>query len=115
MDFGDWAGRSFDGLDADPEWQRWNAERSQAAAPGGESMAAVQARVMAHLWQAARAFAGRTVAMISHCDVIRAAVAAVLGLSLDFILRFEVAPASVTRIAAGDWGARLLSLNEGVS
>ena len=44
--------------------------------------------------------------------MIRALVARVLGLSLDNLLRFEIAPASLSRIEAGTWGARVLSLNE---
>ena len=39
-------------------------------------------------------------------------VARVLGLSLDHLLRFEIGPASVSRLEAGPWGARVLSLNE---
>ena len=42
----------------------------------------------------------------------RGAVAAILGLPLDHLLRFDIGPASVTRIDAGDWGMRLVSLNE---
>ena len=50
--------------------------------------------------------------MVSHCDIIRAIVATALGLSLDHIHRFEIGPASVSRLVVGSWGARVLSLNE---
>jgi probable phosphoglycerate mutase len=53
--------------------------------------------------------------MVTHCDIIRAIVAAVLGLSLDRILRFDVSPATISRIAAGEWGERLMTLNEGAA
>ncbi len=112
IDFGAWTGRTFDELEGDRDWRIWNERRGSARAPGGESMAEVQARVAAHLAGAARANQGRRVVMVSHCDVIRAAVAQVLGLPLDRLLAFDVDPASATRIVAGDWGARLLSLNE---
>jgi broad specificity phosphatase PhoE len=49
---------------------------------------------------------------VTHCDLIRALVATVLGLPLDNLLRFEVDPASVTRIEAAPGWARLLTLNE---
>jgi probable phosphoglycerate mutase len=75
-------------------------------------MVAVQHRVLAHLREAARQAAYRVVAMVSHADVIRAAVAGILGLSLDRVLGFDIDPASVTRIAAGPWGERVMSLNE---
>jgi broad specificity phosphatase PhoE len=50
--------------------------------------------------------------MVTHCDIIRAVIAHVLGLSLDHILRFDIDPASISRLAVGDWGAKILSLNE---
>jgi probable phosphoglycerate mutase len=50
--------------------------------------------------------------MVTHCDIIRAVVARVLGLSLDHFGRFDIDPASCTRLAVGDWGAKVLSLNE---
>ena len=115
IDFGEWTGRPFADLDGDPEWDRWNNARSEAQAPGGESMAAAQERALAHLRDAARRHAGGTVAMVTHCDIIRAIVAAVLGLSLDRILRFDVGPATISRIAAGEWGERLVTLNEGAA
>jgi broad specificity phosphatase PhoE len=112
IDFGDWTGRRFDSLAGDAEWDRWNTTRSQACPPGGESMIAAQQRALGHLRMAASRHPGETIAMVTHCDVIRAVVAAVLGLSLDRILRFDVDPASVTRVVAGEWGERLVSLNE---
>lgn len=112
IDFGSWTGVAFDRLEGDPAWREWNEARARATPPRGEAMAAAQARVMDHLRATAAVFTGRVVAMVSHCDLIRAAVAGVLGLSLDRILRFEIDPASVTRIVAGPWGEKLLSLNE---
>ncbi len=78
-------------------------------------MVAAQERAVAHLYETAARFPGGTVAMVTHCDIIRAIAAAVLGLSLDQILNFDIDPARISRIAAGDWGARVLSLNEGVA
>ena len=112
IDFGSWAGRAFADLCGDPAWNTWNARRASATAPGGESMAAAQARAWAHVESATAAYPDGTVAMISHCDIIRALVARVLGLSLDAILRFDVDPASVTRLAVAVGETRLLSLNE---
>lgn len=112
IDFGAWTGKSYADLSADPEWQEWNTRRAQGSAPGGETMRGVQHRVLAHLRGAARQSAGAVIAMVSHADVIRAAVAGVLGLPLGRILGFDIDPASVTRIAAGSWGERVMSLNE---
>lgn len=112
LDFGDWAGRSFVELADDPRWDTWNSARESATAPGGESMAEAQARAWDHVEATALAAPESTVAMVTHCDIIRALVARVLGLPLGLIHRFDVDPASVTRLAVGQWGAKVLSLNE---
>lgn len=112
LDLGEWTGRALDGFGDDPAWRAWNEARGSARVPGGETMMEAQARIVACLTALAAAEAGRTVAVVSHSDMIRAAVAHVLGLPLDNLLRFDVGPASVTRVVWGDWGARLLSLNE---
>jgi probable phosphoglycerate mutase len=52
------------------------------------------------------------VALVSHCDVIRATLLLYLGLPVDAYDRIAVDPASVSTVAIGDWGARVLSLNE---
>lgn len=112
LDFGDWAGREFAELAHDPSWDDWNRARATAVAPNGESMAEAQRRAWDHVATTAAQHAGGTVVMVSHCDVIRAVVAAVLGLSLDHVHAFDVGPGSITRLAVGDWGARLTGLNE---
>ncbi|VWX55013.1 histidine phosphatase family protein [Novosphingobium sp. 9U] len=112
LDFGDWSGRAFVELEGDPQWSTWNEARSTAVAPNGESMADAQARAWRYIESVALNSSGQTVAMVSHCDIIRAVVAHVLGLSLDHYGRFDIDPASVTRLAVGPWGAKVLSLNE---
>lgn len=113
IDLGDWTGRRIAELADDPAFARWNAERASAAPPGGETMSAVVDRAGAFTRDAAARHPGETVAIVTHADVIRGLAADVLGLPLDNLLRFEVDPASLTRVLVGDWGAKLLSLNEG--
>jgi len=110
IDFGAWSGRSFDELAPASDWQRWNAVRSTARPPGGESFADVAARMES--WLAARA-GGGTVTAVTHCDVIRALLCRILGLSADDWWRFDVDCGSITRIAVEGDRMRLLSLNEG--
>jgi broad specificity phosphatase PhoE len=112
VDFGRWCGRRFAELSEDPRWGEWNVRRSKVRAPEGETMSQVQQRAWEHVMDVGRSMAGQIVAMVTHCDVIRAVIAAILGLSLDHILRFDVAPASVSRLVAGEWGARVVSINE---
>jgi probable phosphoglycerate mutase len=112
IDFGAWTGQGFDGLGDDPAWRRWNAARGLARPPGGETMLAVQARMRDHIEGLRLAHPDGHVALVSHCDVIRATLLLYLGLSVDAYDRIAVDPASVSTVAVGDWGARVLSLNE---
>lgn len=112
VDFGEWTGLSFDDLEGDPLWCEWNEARGSARPPGGESMAEATARAVAAVEEIARSHRDQTVAAITHCDIIRGVVAHYLGLPLDNLLRFDVDPASVSRIAVGTWGARIVSVNE---
>lgn len=113
IDFGEaWTGKTWDVLNADPAWSRWNAERDTAQTAGGETMGDVQARAMSVVTDATRRFAGQAVVLVTHADIIKAVVCHVLGLPLGQVHRFDINPASVTPIVCGEWGARLLWLNE---
>jgi broad specificity phosphatase PhoE len=116
IDFGDaWTGKSFDVLNGDPTWVRWNTERDTARTAGGESMGEVQARAWAVVADATRQFPGKAVVLVTHADVIKALVCHILGVPLTHIHRFDINPASVTTVVSGDWGAKLLWLNEMVA
>lgn len=112
VDFGEWTGASFDALEGDPLWNAWNETRGSARPPGGESMAEAVARASSALEAIARRHPEERVALVSHCDIIRGIIAHYLGLSLDNLLRFDIDPASVSRVVVGDWGARVISVNE---
>lgn len=112
VDFGAWTGLTFDRLAGDPLWEAWNTRRSLARAPGGETMGEAQARAARAVEGVRTAFPESTVMLVTHADVIKALVCLWLGLGLDGLQRFEVAPASLTTAVVGDWGAKLVRLNE---
>ena len=112
VDFGDWTGLPFDALEGDPLWDQWNFARGSARPPGGESMAEAVERAVAEVQSKAADFPDGTIAMVSHCDIIRGLIAHYLGLPLDNLLRFDIDPASVSRLVVGSWGARVVSVNE---
>ena len=114
IDFGEWTGRSFESLQDDPIWRLWNTRRAVARPPGGECASEVQARLQRWLDRARALHPGERIAAVTHSDVIKALAASVLGFSLDRHDRLEVSPGSISVLAAGDWGLKLLSLNEGV-
>lgn len=111
VDLGNWSGRTFDEVRGTPDWDHWLARRSTAQPPGGEPFAEVGRRVLAGLRTLQQRHADGCVVVLSHGDVIKAAVAGVIGLSLDHLERFDIAPVSVTEVAMGaDW-MQLRSLN----
>jgi probable phosphoglycerate mutase len=115
INLGDWTGKRIAELEGTPEFARWNERRATACPPNGEPIAAVADRVEHFAYEASSRHDGETVALVTHADVIRAFVARVLGLDFDNLLRFEIGPASLTRMLFGNWGGKLLSLNEGAA
>lgn len=110
IDFGGWSGRRFADLDGDPAWAEWNRARASAPTPGGETMAAATARALGHVHRLAGTASGPVLG-VSHCDIIRGVIAAVLGLGLDHVLRFDIDPCSVSWLSVGQGGARVISVN----
>ncbi len=108
VDFGAFTGRPFALLEADANWQRWNAERDTARCPGGETMGEAVARAVGFV-----AVCGEGVTLcVSHCDVIRGVVAHYLGLPLERIFSLGCDPGSVTTLALHGEGAVVVALNE---
>jgi probable phosphoglycerate mutase len=111
FEVGRWTGRRFHELDADPQWQQFNALRSIARAPGGELMLEVQQRAVSALLDLAAAFPSARLAVVSHGDVIRAALMYFLGMPLDLVHRLEVAPASVSTVTLDTNGPVVRQVN----
>lgn len=112
VDFGGWSGKTFAELEDYADWRLWNADRLRAATPAGETMADVQGRVLGCMNRLMDHRPEDSIVLVSHADVIKAAVCHVLQLPADAGCKFDISPASITTIVAGDWGARLISLNE---
>ena len=99
LDLGEWTGARFGTLHDDPRWRAFNVFRGSAPVPGGESMLAVQARAVASLLRLNDAHPGGAVAVVSHADVIKAVLVHFLGMPLDLMRRFDVAPGSRSVVA----------------
>lgn len=110
--FGDWSGMSFEALKSDPRWTAWNAARSVTRPPGGETMLEAQARAVGFIERLRGRHRDGAAALVSHSDLLKAVLSWCLGLPLDLIARFEIGPASLSTVVVGDWGAKVLSLNE---
>jgi probable phosphoglycerate mutase len=119
IDFGAWTGKPLDELAEDPRWEPWCRERSLHRPPPGEtpgeSMLEAQARAARAIDALRARHPEEAVALVSHADLIKALLCHWLGLGLDRYLRFDVDPASVSVAVVGDWGAKVLRINEGVA
>ena len=112
LDFGEWTGLTFDAVRTDERWPVWRDCRSIATIPGGESMRQVQERTVKALFDLRQTHSDGTVLIVSHGDVIRAALLFALGMPLDFYSRIEVGLASINTIRIYNSGIRVLGVNE---
>jgi ribonuclease H / adenosylcobalamin/alpha-ribazole phosphatase len=108
IDFGGWTGRTFEDLDRESDWRRWNHFRTGSRPPGGETMLEAQARALRHIETLTP---GNATVLVSHCDVIRAVLTHWLGMPMDMLLRLEIAPGSISTVEIGPWGPRILRIN----
>jgi broad specificity phosphatase PhoE len=111
IDFGDWTGKTYDELGGLDEWRAFNALHSATRIPNGELLLEAQTRVIALMGRLCDRHPEKTVALVSHGDVIRVALAHQLGIPIDFIMRFEVGPASISAVELNAHGPRVLWIN----
>jgi probable phosphoglycerate mutase len=111
LHFGDWTGQSFSELETSPEWRRFNTFRTGTRIPGGEMMLETQARMVAALERLRSLHPRASLAVVSHGDVIRSALAYFLGIPLDLCQRLELDPASLSTLDFDADGVRVLGVN----
>jgi probable phosphomutase (TIGR03848 family) len=103
VDYGQWTGRELSKLGKEPLWKVVQAHPSAAVFPGGEGLAALQARAVAAIreWDAKLAAEhGPQVLWLActHGDVIKAVLADALGVHLDSFQRIVANPCSVSAV-----------------
>lgn len=111
LDFGQWTNATFQELGADAEFERFNTLRSLTRIPGGESMQEAQTRMISGLSRLAAKHPNEVVAIFSHSDMIKAAIAHYAGIHLDLFQRIEISPASVSVIEIFEDALRLVTIN----
>jgi broad specificity phosphatase PhoE len=114
LDYGEWTSGSFADLADDPRWNRWNTRRSTSRPPGGESMQALQQRMVQHLEQLRRAQADGAIVIVSHAEPIRAALLYYSRTPMDNFPSIEIDPASVSTLAVDKSGIRISRINQQV-
>jgi probable phosphomutase (TIGR03848 family) len=105
-DYGTWQGRLLTELATEDLWPLVQSQPSAVVFPGGEAMAAMQARSVAAIRRhdaAIEADHGPEAvwAAVSHGDIIKSILADALGMHLDLFQRINVGPASVSIVRYG--------------
>lgn len=111
VDFGAWSNTAFAVVRDDPRWATFNRFRSMTAPPGGETMLHVQARAVEGMRALAARFPAAEIAVVTHGDVVKAALTHALGMPLDLFHRLDIAPASRSTVVLGDGYLRVLGVN----
>ena len=112
IDFGIWTNSTFTELQHEPQFKLFNQFRSGTRIPGGELMLEAQARVISGLQKLCMQHPQQTIAVVSHSDLIKAAVAYYAGIHLDMFQRLEISPASVSIIQIFEETAQILLVND---
>lgn len=102
LDFGELEGRAYDEIEREqPElFRRWMETPTLVRFPGGESYAELRTRVATSVDDVVAAHTSRTVALVSHGGVIRAALAVALGLPDERAFALDV---GYGRVSVIDW------------
>jgi broad specificity phosphatase PhoE len=110
LDYGEWDGRPVSDVPA-ATWRAWRHD-PEFAPPGGESLAALGARVRAAADDLVAVATDADVVVVTHVSPVKAAVAWALGVGDEVGWRTFVSPATISRIAVGERGSVLTSFNE---
>jgi alpha-ribazole phosphatase len=112
IDFGRWEGMTFAHIATDDPAavDRWAALEDGFSFPGGEGIAAFQARIAAAAGRIA-ADPAETIVAVTHGGVIRFLICRFLGLEYRHYLLFDVRPGSVAEIRIADGRGVLIRLN----
>ncbi|MBZ5726415.1 MAG: histidine phosphatase family protein [Acidobacteriia bacterium] len=110
--FGDWSGKRMDELERDPRWRLFQEYRSGTRAPSGELMVESQMRIVNELEHLRARHPEETIAVVSHADIIRAALVYYAGIPIDLNQRIEISPASISILTLNDRGPQILRLND---
>ena len=111
VDAGRLTGRTFAMLRRSAQWRRVH-EDSAARFPDGESLAEVQHRVVAALERIAVDHRRDVVAVFSHGDPIKVALAHFAGVHLDLFRRLEVGAASLSAVQLGNGPPHVVRVND---
>jgi broad specificity phosphatase PhoE len=113
-DYGQWTGRTFEEVQAqEPQAMAEWIGNPDATPHGGESMAALIARVSS--WLDAQSAAAGTVVAVTHASVMRAAIVCALKAPPRSFWHVDIAPLSLVRLSGHGGRWTLASISSGKS
>jgi probable phosphomutase (TIGR03848 family) len=115
-DYGTWQGRPLRELAGEPLWRTVQGQPSAVVFPGGESLAAMQARAVAAVREQDAAVEaehgpGAVWAAVTHGDLVKSVLADALGMHLDLFQRLNAGPATVSVVRYGAHRPDVVAVN----
>ena len=112
VDVGEWTGKAIKDLEETDAWKQMQEHPAGFRFPGGESNDEMYARMVKAIDAIVAAHPDQIVAIVSHADPIKIALAHYLGMDLNQFNRLVINPASVSVLIFGERGAGLFRLND---
>ena len=110
--YGEWQGAELKELYKHELWPGVQFYPSGTRFPGGETLGEAQMRMVATLDALRAQHPKGIIAVVSHADIIKLALAYYIGMHLDLFQRLEISPCSVSALFFTRMGPRLLAYND---
>lgn len=110
--YGEWQGAELKELYKHELWPGVQFYPSGTRFPGGETLGEAQMRMVATLDGLRAQHPKGIIAVVSHADIIKLALAYYIGMHMDLFQRLEISPCSVSALAFTRMGPRLLTYND---
>ena len=112
VDYGAWHGQAIARLQRRKMWGVVQEYPSRAAFPNGETMRAVQMRMVNAIEAKRQQYPAAMIALVGHADLIKMALAHYLGMHLDVFQRIVISPASISVLQLGHSRPFVVSMND---
>jgi probable phosphoglycerate mutase len=112
VDYGEWAGKTFEELEKTPAWQEVIRTPNRMQFPHGESIQQIEARLRHFLDDLQTTYAEEEVVVcFSHADILAILMALCLGLPLENYPRITISPASISGLTSSKHGWQIRFVN----
>lgn len=110
--YGEWNGAELKELYKHELWPGVQHYPSGTRFPGGETLGESQVRMVQAIDTLRARHPKEVIAIVSHADMIRLALAYYLGIHVDLFQRLEIQPCSLSAVAFSSTGPRLVAYND---